>query len=189
MDSRIFGIPKAAVLLAWFCLLSPGEIFAQSDANNWIGASLSFAFSPVGFDDPYSGPLGLGLYYDRHRVVGGLLLGGQVTLYGFYPLKSDFGRSFMLVGALKAGYDFLVPVERRFALSISPYLSAGFYRRRFDFRDESYSSSRPLVSAGVELDLRLRRHGLLGVSLEVTLILDEELRVTVGQGQKIGVRL
>jgi hypothetical protein len=188
VKSRILGTSLAAVLLACFCLLSPRESSAQQGANNWIGARLSIALSPVGFEDPFSGPLGLGLYYERHRIVGGLFLGGQATLYGFYPLRSEFGRSLMLVGALKAGYDFVIPVERRFAFGVSPYLGGGFYRRRFDHLDKSYSSSRPVLSAGVELNLMVRRHGLLGVNLETTLILDEQLRVTVGQGQRIGVR-
>jgi len=178
----------ALILFIGIFPLCPHILVAETGGDNWIGANLSYVFQPVGFEDPYSGPLGIGVYYERHRVFRGLSIGGQFTYYGFYPLRSDFGRSFMLVGGLKAGYEFSFPIERRFTLCISPYLSGRYYWRRFDYQGGFFSAVRPLLAAGADLDLLIQRRSLLGVNLEVILILDEALRVTIGQGQRIGVR-
>jgi len=169
-------------------LLLPQDVTAQDGRNNWMGANLSLVLQPLGSEDPYSGPLGIGAYYERHLVFHRLSLGGQICYYGFYPLRSDFGRSFMLVWGLKAGYEFPFPIERRFGFCVSPYISGRYYWRRFDYQNEIFSAVRPMLAAGAELDLLIGRGSLLGVNLELVLVVDETLRVTLGQGQSIGVR-
>jgi hypothetical protein len=121
-------------------------------------------------------------------VLGGLFLGGQAAAYGFYPRRGDFETSFMLVGGIKAGWEFPFPIERRFGFCVSPYVSGRYYWRRFDYQDQIFSAVRPMLAAGADLDLQIRQTALLGVNLELVLILDETLRLTVGQGQRIGVR-
>jgi hypothetical protein len=160
----------------------------QNMADNWLGATLCIAFPPFGFKDPYSGPLGLGAFYERRHVIGGLCLGGQVAYYGFYPLRGDFSSSFMVTGGIKAGWEFPFPVERRFSFSASPYLSCRYYWRRFDFQGQIFAAVRPMLAAGADLDLLIRRSSLLGVNLELVFILDNSLRFTMGQGQRVGVR-
>jgi hypothetical protein len=177
--------------LVFLLVLCPQLLQADSGldrADNWMGGTLCFAFQPFGFEDPYSGPLGLGAYYERRHVFGGLSLGGQIVYYGFYPLRDDFSRSFMLVGGIKGGWEFSFPIERRFGFCVSPYVSGRCYWRRFDYQGQIFSAVRPMLSAGADLDLLIRRTALFGVSLEITLIFDETLRVALGQGQRIGVR-
>jgi len=180
--------PVIVVLFIGILLLSTPEVGAQTGGNNWIGVNLSFALQPLGSEDPYSGPLGIGVYYERHHVFNGLFLGGQLDCYGFYPLRSEFGDSFMVIGGIKAGYEFVFPIERRFGFSVSPYLGGRYYWRRFKYQDEIFSAFRPMLAFGAELDLLLPRRSLLGINLEVILVLDKNLRLTLGQGQRIGVR-
>jgi hypothetical protein len=180
--------PVIIVIFFGTLLISVPVVDAQTGGNNWIGGSLSFALQPLGSEDPYSGPLGIGAYYERHHVFHGLSLGGQVDFYGFYPLRSDFGDSFMVIGGVRAGYEFVFPVERRFIFSVSPYLGGRYYWRRFVYQDELYSAYRPMLALGAELDLLLPRRSLLGINLEVVLVLDKNLRLTFGQGQRIGLR-
>jgi hypothetical protein len=45
-----------------------------------------------------------------------------------------------------------------------------------------------MLAVGAELDLLLPRRSVLGVNLELILILDESLRFTLSQGQRIGMR-
>jgi hypothetical protein len=94
----------------------------------------------------------------------------------------------MVVGGIKAGWEFPFPVERRFSFCVSPYLSGRYYWRRFDYQGQIFSAVRPMLAAGADLDLLIRRRSHLGVNLELVLILDDTLRFTVGQGQRVGVR-
>jgi hypothetical protein len=185
--------PRSALLLSLVLVLLLCTQVLPADSgqimgDNWLGGTLCFAFQPFGFDDPYSGPLGLGGYYERRHVFGGLFLGGQAAAYGFYPRREDFDTSFMLVGGIKAGWEFSFPIERRFGFCVSPYVSGRYYWRRFDYQGQIFSAVRPMVAAGADLDLLIRRRPHFGVNFELVLILDETLRLTLGQGQRIGVR-
>src|SRR4030042_4336026 len=100
---------------------------AETESSNLAGFELAMRLQPLASQDPYSGPLGLSLFYERHRLLGMMYLGGQVAYWGFYPLQADFGQSSMILGELRLGYDFCFRIERRFALTVSPYLGGGWY--------------------------------------------------------------
>lgn len=161
---------------------------AQTERRNLAGLELTALIQPSGEMDPYSGPLGLGLFYERHQVLRRLYLGAELAYVGYYPLWSAFQESSMILGGLKVGYDFPFRVERRFAITLSPYLSGGWYWRSFVYQGAGYSASRPVLGTGANVDLLVGRRFLIGLNLELLFILDDQLRWTVGGGERLGVR-
>jgi hypothetical protein len=188
MDRRIVPRLKVIVLVAIGLLpLSHQALSAEEERKNLAGFELTALVQPLGSQDPYSGPLGLGLFYERHRLLWMFYLGGQVSYYGFYPLWAGFGESSMLIGGIKLGYDLFFRIERRFALTLSPYLSGSYYWRRFVFQNTSLPAWRPILGAGVDIDLYVRRNLLIGLDLGFLLVFDERVRWTVGGGERLGV--
>jgi hypothetical protein len=157
-------------------------------AKNALGLELSYVLPPTWDSDPYSGPLGLGVFYERHSLVAGLFAGARLTGFGFYPLRGAFGDSFMVMPTVSVGYDFVLPVDRRFALALSPYVLGGLYWRRFLFSGQEFDARRPVIAGGLRSDLRLGRRLLVGLNLEVILVLDQTALVTFSQGERMGVR-
>jgi hypothetical protein len=164
------------------------QLGAQTESSNLAGFELAMRLQPLASQDPYSGPLGLSLFYERHHLLGMMYLGGQVAYWGFYPLQDDFGESSMILGVLRLGYDFSFRIERRFALTVSPYLGGGWYWRRFVYVDDEYIATRPVLGIGVDIDLSVGRHVLLGVTMDLTSLLDNQVHWTAGVGERLGVR-
>ena len=178
--------------LLLFCALpwrAPHLSALEPEANH-LGLEVCFALRPFGFDDPYSGSLGGGVFYERHHLFGALpfFLGAQLDGYGFYPLRPQVGDSTMLQAGLYLGADFPIPVERRFSLSLAPYLGWRHYWRWMRFDGGSVFTARPLLTGGVLLYLHAGRRALLGASVEADLILDREPLGTLLHGQRFGVR-
>ena len=169
-------------------LVPDPRLGAETGSSNLAGFELAMRLQPLAAQDPYSGPLGLSLFYERHHVLGMMYLGGQVAYWGFYPLQDDFGRSSMILGELRLGYDFRFPIERRVALTVSPWLGGGWYWRRFVYVDEENIASRPGVGLGVAVDLSVGRRVLLGATVDLTLLFDNQVRGTAGVGERLGVR-
>jgi len=161
---------------------------AETERSNLAGFELSLRLQPLASADPYSGPLGLGLFYERHHLLGMMYLGGQVAYWGFYPLHDGFGDSSMILGELRLGYDFGFRIERRFALTVSPWLGGGWYWRRFVYVNEEFLASRPVLRAGVDIDLAIGRRVLLGVTMDLASLFDNRVRWTAGVGERLGVR-
>jgi hypothetical protein len=161
---------------------------AETESSNLAGFELAMRLQPLASQDPYSGPLGLSLFYERHHLLGMMYLGGQVAYWGFYPLQDDFGQSSMILGELRLGYDFCFRIERRFALTVSPYLEGGWYWRRFVYVDDEYIATRPVLGIGVDIDLSIGRYVLLGVTMDLTSLLEDQVRWTAGVGERLGVR-
>jgi hypothetical protein len=188
------GIPTLhrvliVTIMAIGLFLAPDpRLGAETESRNLAGFELAMRLQPLASDDPYSGPLGLSLFYERHRLPGMLYLGGQVAYWGFYPLQEDFGRSSMFLGEVRLGYDFTFRVERRFALTVSPWLGGGWYWRRFVYVDEENIASRPVLGMGVAVDLSVGRRVLLGATVDLTLLFDNQVRGTAGVGERLGVR-
>ena len=161
---------------------------AETESSNLAGFELAMRLQPLASQDPYSGPLGVSLFYERHRLLGMMYLGGQVAYWGFYPLQDDFGESSMILGELRLGYDFCFRIERRFALTVTPYLEGGWYGRRFVYGDDEYIATRPVLGIGVDIDLSIGRYVLLGVTMDLASLLDNQVRWTAGVGERLGVR-
>jgi hypothetical protein len=62
------------------------------------------------------------------------------------------------------------------------------YWRRFLFGTESFDAHRPILAAGLDVDLYVGRRLLIGLVVELVLILDQTPLVTFGQGERLGVR-
>jgi hypothetical protein len=172
--------------LFWNTLHLPA---ADRDANR-LGVEVSYALRPFDFDDPYSGSLGGGIFYERHRLVKVLpiFLGGQVGGYGFYPLRRPVEDSAMLQAGLYLGVDCPIPVERRVSLSLAPYLGWRQYWRWMLIDGWTAFATRPVLNGGVALYLHAGRRALFGVILEAGLILDREPLGTLLQGERLGMR-
>lgn len=179
--------PALILALALAAVTTPLPVRGAS-GDNTLGLELSYVLQPTGATDPYSGPLGLAVFYERHNLLAGMFAAARLAAFGFYPLGGDFGDSYMLVPLLGLGYDFLLPVDRRFTLAVSPYALGGLYWRRFVYSGQAYDARRPLVAVGLRTDLHLARRLLIGINVELLLVLDEALLVTFGQGERLGVR-
>jgi len=181
-------LPIVAVFSIGLLLAPALRLGAETERSNLAGFELAMRLQPLASQDPYSGPLGLSLFYERHRLLGMMYLGGQVAYWGFYPLQDDFGQSSMVLGELRLGYDFRFRIERRFALTVSPWLGGGWYWRRFVYVDDEYRASRPVLGIGVDVDLSVGRHVLLGVTVDLKLLFDNQVRLAAGVGERLGVR-
>jgi hypothetical protein len=182
---RILIVTIAAIGL---CMAADRRLGAETESSNLAGFELSMHLQPLASEDPYSGPLGMGLFYERHHLLGMMYLGGQVAYWGFYPLGDDFGESSMILGELRLGYDFCFRIERRYALTVSPYLGGGWYRRRFVYMDDAYITARPVLGFGVDVDLSIGQSVLFGVNMDLTILFDNQVRGTAGMGERLGVR-
>ena len=163
---------------------------AEPGPKHMLGGELGFLLQPFGFDDPYSWSLGGRAFYELHELFEPFLLffGVNVSLYGYYPLDDNFAESFMLQGGLYVGYDFVVRVDEKFALSIAPYLGYSHYFREFEFAEQTYQAFRSVAVVGVNFDLYIDRNFLLGLRVEFELLVKNEPLLALGQSERVGFR-
>jgi hypothetical protein len=154
-----------------------------------FGLELGFVSIPFGFDDPYSAPIGAGLFYEMRPLAKSLpfFFGAVVSYYDFNPLRKHFGDSSMIQLGLYAGYDFVFPFTDQTALTLSPYAGYKHYFRKHMFRDEEVSTNRPILLAGSKLNLYVSRRFSFGVGFEYNLIMEQSPIHTAAQTDRITV--
>jgi len=161
----------------------------HSRMNHMIGLELGFALIPFGFEDPYSSPIGLSLFYELHSFFPSIpvFAGFLASYYDFNPLNIHFGESYMIQFGLYLGYDFLFPFTETSFLSVSPYAGYKHYFREHIFWSDRILTNRPILMAGVRVDLHVSRRFFFGVGLEYDLILDRSPINTLLHTDRIGL--
>jgi len=160
-----------------------------SRPNHYIGLELGFALIPFGFEDPYSAPIGLGLFYELHSFLESIPLfaGFHASYYDFNPLNVHFGQSYMIQIGLYVGYDFLFPFGVTSALVLSPYVGYKHYFREHVYWSDTILTNRPILMAGIRVDLQITRRFFFGIGLEYDIILDRSPLHTLYHTDRIGV--
>lgn len=183
----------AGVLAAVSIGFVPGVPAAECQTRelpNLAGVSVGVVSPPIGADDPYSWMLGASLFYERRvRVLGATwVLAARAEGYGQYARREPFGEAHTIWGGGSLGLEIAQRLHEEFALSLVPFAGAGFYWRRLEHDDAVYNSHRPIVLAGIALDLQLGVRLSAGVSVEAVGIMDRAPLAVIGQAARVGVR-
>ena len=155
---------------------------------NAIHVHHEFLLPPGGATDPYSGPMGVSVSYERYGVREAMMIGVGVSRAGFYPRQIGYRVSAMSAGELRFGYVFDVDLDRRSGLTLVPFLGPGIYHRRFTYNSRRFRVIRPLLTAGANLDLVLASGLAVGLGVHLKVFVDIVPRVAVGPTERVGYR-
>jgi hypothetical protein len=175
---RARGLLLAAVIMA----LAP--VLAQAQA---FGAELGYLSVPVARADPYSFAASAGLWYEHALGKESPLVGGAwLAASGFRSLDPDFGDSLMCYGGLELGYTVNLLRDREAAVSLRPLARLGWYARSIKLFGSTEWGSRPFISAGCILDLKLNNLDL-GLTALLSVPMDNKPVLLIGVLQRVGL--
>jgi hypothetical protein len=165
---------------------APGQE-TEGPQLNVVGAELQLSLPPGGSADPYSAPMGLGIYYARSGLPLGMAAGVSASLTSYYSRTSGFGPSRTVSWAASLGYPLRIDLAGSARVVLTPSIGGGLYHRWFEYEGNMLYVSRPVVSVLFAAELITGRRVAVGVSAGGTLILDNALRVTATLGERVGV--
>ncbi len=142
--------------------------------KNAAGVEITLAGRYQGFDDPYSMPAGIGLFYEY--ILPGkypLFLGADCEWYGFSPLEDEYDYSWMIIPAASFGYSFRRNFTGSSSLAFSPFIAVGQYFRTFTWNSKQYSGSRPHIKTGFDFALVTEKHYIFTVCFFYAFFMDE----------------
>ena len=179
-----------ALTVFLFVLIGTQALQAAEEHKHMLGGELGYILQPFGFEDPYSWSLGGKVFYELHGLFESFLVffGLNGSFYGLYPLDEFFQDSYLVQAGLYTGYDFLVRFDQKFAIAIAPFIGYSHYWREFTWQEDKYQANRPLLAAGVNFDLYIDQHFLLGLRFEFHLLLENEILFTFAQTERMGFR-
>ena len=146
----------ALVCLAFAVCIGP--VSAEADtaapaARHLIGVGGGYTFAPFGFDDPYSGAYGGGVFYEIHHAsgLGQLYFGARLSSSGFSPINPSFEASTMVQTGSYAGISIPLYAARRVEWTAAPYWGYHHYVRWHTFEGKRFVTSRPVGVGGIDL--------------------------------------
>ena len=178
---RLIAFACTAVLM----MAIAGSLEAE-DANV-AGMELEVSYAPSGVKDPYSGPMGIGVFYSRRRLPLGLSAGIAAGFSSFYSRASDYGASHMLTWNIDVGFPMTIALHSEADMTITPEFGTGFYHRWFVFDGTSFYAARPVFTFSLSGDLVQSSGLVVGLFVSGTLFMDNTVRATGGFGQRTGV--
>lgn len=178
---RLIAVSCTAVLI----MAMAGSLEAE-DANV-AGVELGVSYAPSGAEDPYSGPMSIGVFYSRRQLPLGLSAGVAADLSSFYSRASNYGASRMLTWNIDVGFPMTIVLHSEADVTITPQFGAGFYHRWFVFDGTSFYAARPVFSFSLSGDLVQSSGLVVGLFVSGSLFMDNAVRATGGFGQRTGV--
>ena len=171
-------------------IMDAQALFSQEAGKNILGCEVGYLVRPFGFKDPYSWSVGGGVFYERHVLFPHfpLYAGGSLSYYGFYPIEQDYKSSFMVKAGLYLGYDFVIKINNSFTLALAPFAGYSHYWREFVFKDEMFRANRSVIITGVNVNLFIDSHLLIGLSAGIDLLLENNPLFTFSQTERLGWR-
>ncbi len=160
-----------------------------AEARRFLGLQFGSISSPLGSDDPFAFPLGMGLFFEAHPLLGDARLcwGGSALYYRFRSLDAEFEDSFMFQAGLTAGFDIPYTIDGELAAVFTPCFGFKEYYREYRFRGERSSGYRGVAVMGARLSLLVAGALLIGFDIEYNLLLEEEPLDTLACYQRLGV--
>lgn len=190
---QMFNRLKLRGTVLFFLVFSFSQtVMADSDvaeARRFLGLQFGSISSPLGSDDPFAFPLGVGLFFEAHPLLGDARLcwGGSALYYMFLSQAADFEDSFMVQAGLSAGFDIPCLIDGELAAALTPYFGYKEYYREYVFQGKRVSGYRGVAVMGARLSLLVAGAMLIGFDIEYNLILEEEPLDTLACHQRLGV--
>lgn len=176
------------ILLFLLSLLFVGTYHIS--AEEVVGGSFALSTAPLGVEDPYSGPVGFGLFYDGDRFLSqwNVRPGASLWSYQMLPRREEFGPSLFVLPSL----SLRIPFDDPFTLSgltVSPVVEIGAYFRRYTFLSEQRFSIRPVSSLGGEMRLSVDHRRLYGIGVTYMTFWESTVRHLLRFSVSFGYRL
>ena len=93
----------------------------------------------------------------------------------------------MIQLGLYVGYEFVLFRSDTTALALSPYSAYKHYFREHIFWDDAVNTNRPIIAAGIKINLHVSRRFSFGIGVEYNFILDESPIHTLVQTDRFSV--
>ncbi len=142
-----------------------------------VGLEGGHILPPFGFkDDPYSGPIGGGLFYEAHGLFKLPLYSGVCfSYYLFISNNEDFSGSYMLQPGVYGGYNFVFPINKHLNWGFSPHIGYKHYFSEYSFKEEKKENACPIFFAGNNLNLFIGKNFIVGLKIEYNLLFEKTI--------------
>jgi len=177
------------LLLLLFMVAQPAAADTGGGASRFLGLQFGSITSPLGEEDPYAFPLGVGLFFEFHPQGSQtrFFWGGSALYYRFNSRDPDFEDSFMVQAGLQGGFDIILRVDGEPAAALTPLIGFKEYYREYRFRGERISAWRGVAVTGMRLSLLVAGTLLVGFDIEYNLLLEEDPLDALACYQRLGI--
>lgn len=194
-----------AVAVKQFAILEQPPV---KPLDYYPGLELCYYSPSLGVKDPYSGSLGVKVFYEfrslatSHQAlsflkkVPGLYPGVFLSASGFLKPEPDFGSSSMMEAGFYVGYEFSFPLKGDLRWHLSPVIGFKEYFRWHTYKGNDYIGAgrdyfgtRPIIFTGCHVRFDLPKKFFIGLGLEYNLIFEVQPVSMLGVSIRFGYHL
>ena len=177
------------LLLLFFAAVQPAAADAGGGASRFLGLQFGSITSPLGEEDPYAFPLGVGLFAEFHPLLGPrrFFWGGSALYYRFDSQDPDYENSFMVQAGLLGGFDIILRIDGEPVAALTPLIGFKEYYREYRFRGDRIRAWRGVAVTGMKLSLLVAGTLLVGFDIEYNLLLEEDPLGALACYQRLGI--
>lgn len=152
-----------------------------------IGGEIAFYGFSSFPNDPFSLPSGIGIFYTLNPVSKpAFFYGADILWFGFIPDSNFYLGSMMIIPSITFGYHHIFDFTHGSELNLSPYFSYGHYFRSVEIDDSNLWYNRPVISAGIDIDLYTEIQTVSSLGIFTSIIADDEPIIILGLKVKTG---